>query len=964
MRLQHVLALSASLGLASASKCKPVVPSNSTSSAFGSTGSSSVVVISASSAGSSTPASSESSSVSSASSISSSSASSSLATSVTSSSTTTGYGTTTGSSITTGSPSAVVSSSVSSISSTPESPKICQVYGAKDATPISSFATVADDTFLGCQAQCDAAAGCKSFSIEIQTGGACSLFGSSLAVGFTTGTSGPAVFFDSGCPEPVVEGPTIAKIQPTVTVPDIPTTPTAVVTFSDYTTPTITSSDSPPYTRTGALVTPTDDNEFISTYTWTEFPLTLNATGSPPVTTGIPQPSGTDLPELPCLITPGVAAPFTVLNQQFVPMVSTTGSVGPLLQPTEAPSAGDPLLDPANLKLPTFYLQAVDGADAYDLVYDHGSSPQYVAKASDGQVVFVDASTGPSVDGTGHVTTIFNIDCIGIMTITLGGTSYVWDTNGATSSIVAGDPASNGHYMKALPETMPTISEKLKNRKRTDEMYEKLMKFQKLREKRQYTPTNGDFSAPQCPSSPAGLVSKTKSTYDKGHGNLCDAMSKYWAYSPYDFGDACDVQSDCYDMCEGYSFQGCNAIFYASMLFTCSDEIGDEWWDVVSLIACGVQAVYYLGVAETSTGRDAYYRSLSNMCACFCSQPQDTCVYTGTTNFYCANLHSTDLDNCGGCGTQCGANSACKSGKCGCPQDQCGDTCLDLRSNPNNCGACGVVCDPHYCISGTCYKPTPGTCAPEQSVTNNMFSTYSPTWANWTVGAYTGTTLGTDLIFTPSLYTPASGQAAVYAIGVTMTNLPSGGFHGYIQQKNVKMCPGFNYDFKFNMGYVNQVNSANVDSSGNCYVRWLTGKPTVWSDNGGFQSSPNYNIGVSNPTYATFGPWTLNIVAGQTGVTKVGYNYYVDLTAVISCDTPVGSTGHFVITGVEMTPTTVVSKRSVFDAPPGFEEDVSPVERRADTNGTVVSGTYYPGELVEETYVKLPAIKGRSPLSF
>lgn len=641
-------------------------------------------------------------------------------------------------------------------------------------------------------------------------------------------------------------------------------------------------------------------------------------------------------------------------------MVSTTSSIGPLLQPTEAPQADDPLLDPATLDLPTFYLQAVDGADAYDLVYN-GATPSYVAMTTDGQVILVPASTGPQFSN-GYVTTIFNINCIGIMTITLDGNSYIWTTTGSTCQITQGTTTNN--FMKAIPQTMPTVQQMRKNRKRSEELYNSLVardQLTKLRT-RQDTPTNGDFSAPQCPSTPPGLISETKAGYQTGQGNLCNAMSNYWDLSPYDFSDACTIQSNCYDHCSGYSFQGCNTMFYASMLAICLNEVGDEWWDLVSYTACDLQAAYYLGVAETSTGRDSYYDAMSAMCGCFCSSPDSTCLSSlSTDGFYCANIDSTDNDNCGACGAQCGANSACHGGKCGCPNDQCGDICLNFESDPFNCGRCGNACDPPYCISGECYVPQPGTCAPDQSVTNDMFATYSPTWANWTVGAYSGTALGTDLQFGPTLFTASNGDQ-VYAMGVTMLNIPSGGYHGYIEQPNVKMCPGFSYNFAFSMGYVNQVNNNDVSSLADCYVRWLTGNPSVWNENDGFQSSPNYDIGASNPTYATFGPWTLNIAEGDPGVTKDSYNYYVDLTAVVSCDTPVGDSGYFIITDVQMTPTSTITKRS---GPPAEDANTS-WPRDANANAYVKKSAnetepYSPGELVYTSYVKKPSIKGRSP---
>ncbi|KAL1897449.1 hypothetical protein Sste5346_004187 [Sporothrix stenoceras] len=852
--------------------------------------------------------------------------------------------------------SSVSSSSFSSVASVPSPSQICQQYGSRPNTqPLGTFTDISDDTFNGCSAQCAATDGCNSFSIQVETGGICTLYATALYLDFTFGTSGPTIYFDLNCPAPVVSGPSVAYISPSVSVPaELYAAPViSIAASSAYVAPSVVQTDSPPYVPSGPQAKPSDDNAFISTYTYTEFTLTMNSTGSPPVATGIPQPSGSELPDLPCLITPGPVAPFTVLNQQFVPMVSTTGSIGPLLQPTEAPQPGDPLLDPATLELPTFFLQEVDGADAYDMVYN-GDSPLYVAMTTDGQVILVDASTGPQfVDGV--VTTIFNINCIGVMTITLNGQSYVWTTTGATCQIQQG--SSTTSFMKAIPETMPTVPQTDQTRKRSERLFNDLMAREEMNKltTRQFTPTNGDFSAPQCPNTPAGLVSETKAGYQLGQGNLCNAMSSNWDYSPYDFGDACTVQSNCYDHCSGYSFQGCNTIFYTTMLAICLQEIGDEWWDVVSLIACDLQAVYYLGVAETSTGRNAYYDALGAMCACFCSSPDSTCLSPLSSNgFYCADIYSNDNDNCGACGGQCGANSACHGGVCGCPNDQCGDICLNFESDPFHCGNCTNECDPPYCISGSCYVPQPGTCAPDQSVTNNMFATYSPTWANWTVGAYAGTTLGTNLDFGPTLFTDQSGNQ-VYAMGVTMVNITSGGFHGYIEQKNVKMCPGFNYDLTFSMGYVNEINGQLVSSLADCEVRWLTGKPDVWSDDDGFQSSPNYPIGASNPTYATFGPWTLNVVEGETGVTKTSFNYYVDLTAVVSCNTPVDSSGYFIITDVLLTPTSAVTPTTKREA-----EKLTPLNfdlrERGSEEYTV---TFDEGDLSTSKYTKAPAIKGR-----
>jgi hypothetical protein len=88
---------------------------------------------------------------------------------------------------------------------------------------------------------------------------------------------------------------------------------------------------------------------------------------------------------------------------------------------------------------------------------------------------------------------------------------------------------------------------------------------------------------------------------------------------------------------------------------------------------------------------------------------------------YCADL-SVDFNNCGSCGQSCVAGAFCSEGQCrtvapGCSfaQALCGAdagaaACVDLRTDPENCGDCGVVCaDNESCLAGSC-QPTP--CAP------------------------------------------------------------------------------------------------------------------------------------------------------------------------------------------------------------------------------------------------------------
>ena len=189
--------------------------------------------------------------------------------------------------------------------------------------------------------------------------------------------------FPQGIPECGADALHFSLIAYTTAVPT-GAGPTADIT--PYTQPTISPTDSPPYIPSGPQSKPDDDDDFTSTYTYTEFPLTLGQMGKPPLTTGVPLPSGTELPKLPCMVTAGPKGPFTLLNENFIPMVSRSNSIGPLSQPTAAPAANDPILDPVNYKAPSFFLKAVAGlTDVFDLVYT--ATGQYVAKTSSGRVM-------------------------------------------------------------------------------------------------------------------------------------------------------------------------------------------------------------------------------------------------------------------------------------------------------------------------------------------------------------------------------------------------------------------------------------------------------------------------------------------------------------------------------------------------------------------------------------------------
>jgi len=89
------------------------------------------------------------------------------------------------------------------------------------------------------------------------------------------------------------------------------------------------------------------------------------------------------------------------------------------------------------------------------------------------------------------------------------------------------------------------------------------------------------------------------------------------------------------------------------------------------------------------------------------------------SNQVCSNLRY-DSANCGGCFNQCPPGMVCAPLRdggvyCGCPTPGAitvGSACVDLPTDPSNCGQIGYACDPEAdCQQGECICPD-GTVQP------------------------------------------------------------------------------------------------------------------------------------------------------------------------------------------------------------------------------------------------------------
>jgi hypothetical protein len=87
--------------------------------------------------------------------------------------------------------------------------------------------------------------------------------------------------------------------------------------------------------------------------------------------------------------------------------------------------------------------------------------------------------------------------------------------------------------------------------------------------------------------------------------------------------------------------------------------------------------------------------SLNNPCADPLTQCGDVCVDL-----------TADGENCGACGTTCAADQSCSASKCTCGGGGamlCGGSCVDTTTDTANCGGCGSACDSgSICTAGAC----------------------------------------------------------------------------------------------------------------------------------------------------------------------------------------------------------------------------------------------------------------------
>lgn len=142
--------------------------------------------------------------------------------------------------------------------------------------------------------------------------------------------------------------------------------------------------------------------------------------------------------------------------------------------------------------------------------------------------------------------------------------------------------------------------------------------------------------------------------------------------------------------------------------------------DGVSPVSCGggdcndADPAIYSGASEVCDGKDndcdqELDPPLGSGCAegkschaatCSCDAPTSSC------GGICIDLTS-DPANCGSCDFKCQETQTCAASECKCKEGltKCGSKCVDLKSDGNNCGKCNNRCGDGECNDSACACP-------------------------------------------------------------------------------------------------------------------------------------------------------------------------------------------------------------------------------------------------------------------
>ncbi|MDD1653126.1 MAG: hypothetical protein LUQ64_01130, partial [Methanomicrobiales archaeon] len=202
-------------------------------------------------------------------------------------------------------------------------------------------------------------------------------------------------------------------------------------------------------------------------------------------------------------------------------------------------------------------------------------------------------------------------------------------------------------------------------------------------------------------------------------GGVCTEGTIHFDFRPYSaqWGDTISLWGDDYTGLDGVCIKlygpgiSANGI-PLSCVNTTPGEGGRSWkyeWDTETIPATGI--VRQAGTYEIRVYTKDYSDFLRGTIEFATSTWTVTCPEGQTTcGSSCVNL-DTDSNNCGTCGVQCGTGQGCQNGQCvsgcGAGTTNCNGQCVNLNSDTSSCGQCGYGCPSitngyPTCSQGTC----------------------------------------------------------------------------------------------------------------------------------------------------------------------------------------------------------------------------------------------------------------------
>ena len=481
------------------------------------------------------------------------------------------------------------------------------------------------------------------------------------------------------------------------------------------------------------------------------------------------------------------------------------------------------------------------GYRLFDLVMRDGSNPDlYVAlDVNTGAISLVSSSTN-GVAQDGKCTTVFGVSCRGSLLLQYGSTTYVWTIVDSTTVAAPGTPATDNtadtlNTMLLLPVRVRTpvdlsITASTPTKKRRSPGT-----TQWKRDMSQYG------AAKRCPNFNSQMVAVSNGRVGSAPNGCGPDGAWYSVLIPnLNFGSCCNAHDVCYDSCPQY-FEKCNNDFLGCMINSCNDWF-DHWYDFGLLPPCYAAADLYFAAVSGDKAAAHFQSGSSDLCNCQCADSNMAiCTPEGKTCQRVRGVGANDNQNCGGCFRDCGDKAYCSDAVCRCKPapptpNQCGIVCLDFKTHPRNCGACGNVCDSGYCYQGACFTPPADTdiCYPVNAITNGDF-------ANGLTGWSTPSTSTMNTVATVG-QGPSSGKHALsmsvvkgdkYFLPVLSVSPTA--------QTTLRLCAGVQYKLDFQI----QTNSPIIALTVNVGGTYLAESETIQNPNTWLAKGP-YTLPVFN----------------------------------------------------------------------------------------------------------------------